>query len=417
MTAPSLTAGSAEFRRSETLRLLSRNRPEAGSAEREAADFLETGSLRYQLSPAPKLFAVVTGGGDAAATEETASVQAEVQKGVTALEHGDFAAAEQHFGAALKLDPSLSEVRANLGLAYYASHDYVKAIPEFQTALRQNPSLQTAKSFLPLSLAAVGNCAKAIPGLKSEFSTNPNLKLRRVLGLSLLKCQIEGREQPQADTTAQKLLAEFPTDPDVLYTAGGLYGKMSSAIYLRLMKVAPHSARTYQMMASVAATDGNWKKAIDAYRQALRIDPGLEGAHLQIAVLLLTHSPDPNAWHEALIELNDELKINPSSAEAEYEIGEAYRKHGQLNPAVAAFQRSLQFDPAAVPARIGLAKALRSLGKKQDALATLEPARKMAPDDPDVHFLLAAIYRSLGRSADARAETEAFERLQKSPQP
>ncbi|MGH9433052.1 MAG: tetratricopeptide repeat protein [Terriglobia bacterium] len=294
---------------------------------------------------------------------------------------------------------------------------YTSAVPEFQTALKQNPSLQTAKSFLPLSLAAVGDCSKAVPGLKNEFSTNPNLKLRRVLGLSLLKCQIETGQQPEADVTAQNLLTAYPDDPDVLYAAGGLYGKMSSQIFLQLMKVAPHSARTYQMMASVAATDGNWRKAIDAYRQALRVDPGLEGAHLQIAILMLTHSPDPNAWQQALTELNDELKLDPASAEAEYEIGEVHRKHDQLNQAVAAFRRSLQLDPSAVPTRIGMAKALRALGRKEDALAVLEPARKAAPDDPDVHFLLASIYRSLGRTAEARAEVEAFERLQKSPQP
>jgi len=343
-----------------------------------------------------------------------ASAQAEVQQGVTALEHGDFPNAEQHFSAALKIDPSLSEVRANLGLAYYANHQYAKAIPEFKTALQQNPSLQTAKSFLPLSLAATGNCPDAIPGLDREFSSNPNLKLRRVLGLSLEKCLIQTGKQAQADAAAQKLLAEYPNDPDVLYTAGELYGKLSSEIYLRLMKVAPHSARTYQVMASVAATDGNWRRAIDENRLALRMDPGLEGAHLQIAILLLTHSPDPNAWREALAELNDELKINPRSAEAVYEIGEVERKHAQLNHAVAAFRRSLQLDPGAVPTRIGLTKALLSLGKKEESLAALEPARQAAPNDPDVHFLLASVYRSLGRTTESQAEMQVFERLQKS---
>ena len=355
---------------------------------------------------------------NATATKVTSATaqaaQAEAQKGVTALRQGNFPAAEQHFTAALKINPGLSEVRANLGLTYYADHQYTKAIPEFKTALQQNPSLQTAQWFLPLSLAASGDCSQAIPGLNREFSSNPNLKLRRVLGLSLEKCLIQTGNQAQADAAAQKLLAEYPNDPDVLYTTGELYGKLSSQIYLRLMNVAPHSARTYQVMASVAATDGNWKGAIDEDRQALRIDPGLEGAHLQIAILLLTHSPDPNAWHEALAELDDELKINPGSAEAVYEIGEVERKHAQLNQAVTALRRSLQLDPGAVPARIALTKALLTLGRKQEALAALEPARHAAPNDPDVHFLLASVYRSLGRTAESKAEMQVFERLQKS---
>lgn len=182
---------------------------------------------------------------------------------------------------------------------------------------------------------------------------------------------------------------------------------------MRLMKVAPHSARAYQLTASVAAASGNWKGAIESYQQALHVDPELQGAHLQIAILMLTHSHEPGAWLQAMTQLKEELKVNPSSSEAEYEIGEAYRKHGHLNKAVAAFQRSLQFDPAAVPTRLGLAKALLALGKKQQALATLAPAQKAAPGDPDVHFLLAQLYRSLGRPADARAEIRIFQRLQK----
>jgi len=181
------------------------------------------------------------------------------------------------------------------------------------------------------------------------------------------------------------------------------------------MKVAPNSARTYQVMASVAASDGNWKGAIDAYRHALKLEPTLQGAHLQIAVLMLTHSQEPDAWRQAQTELNEELKVDPTSAQAEYEMGEVYRKHAQLEPAVTAFRRALALDPAAVPARLGLAKALRQLERPREALEALEPARDSAPDDPAVHFLLAQIYRDLGRTAEAQQEEAKFKQLQPTP--
>ncbi len=346
---------------------------------------------------------------------QQAGASAEVQAGVAALKQGDFASAEQHFETALKTDPGLAEVRANLGLAFYVDRRYPQAISQFREALKQNPSLQTPKSFLPLSLAAIGNCSEAMGGLSQEFDLSANPRLRRVLGLSLLKCRMQSEDSAGASETAAKLLASYPDDPDVLYTAGQLYTRLSNLVYLRLMKVAPHSARTYQLTAAAAAADGNWRGAISAYRQALQIDPNLEGAHLQIAILILTHSQQPGAWTQALAELRDELRIDPTSAEADYEIGEVYRKHNQLNQAVAALDRSLQFDPSAVPTRISLAKALRSLGKKQDALASLEPAQKSAPDDPDIHFLLAQLYRELGRNAEARAQILEFQRLQKGP--
>ena len=337
-------------------------------------------------------------------------VQGEVRLGMEALRQGNLTAAEQHLSAALKIDPSLTEVHANLGLAYYADHQYRQAISEFQEALRRDPALETAKSFLPLSLAAVGDCAEALPGLEREFTSNSDPKLRRVLGLSLERCSMGAGKEAEADQAAQKLLAAYPDDPDVLFAAGQLYGRLSSETYLKLIKVAPNSARAYQVMGSVAASDGNWKAAIDAYRHALKLEPTLQGAHLQIAVLTLTHSQEPDAWRQALVDLNEELKVDPTSAQAEYEIGEIYRKHAQLEEAVPAFRRALQLDPAAVPARLGLAKSLRQLDRKREALEALEPARDS--DDPGVHFLLAQIYRDLGRAVEAQDEEAKFKKLQ-----
>jgi len=371
--------------------------------------------MKRQVAGCVLLFFLLSGAGFS--QESSAAAQAEVEQGLGALKSGNFSAAEQHLAAALKLDPTLAEVRANLGLAYYADRQYRKAAAEFKEALGRDPSLQTAKSFLPLSLAAAGSCDEALPGLKREFTSNPDLKLRRVLGLSLERCAVAVGDGAEANQAAQKLLADYPDDPDVLYAAGQLYAKLSSELYLRLMKVAPNSPRSYQVMGSAAAADGNWKGAIDAYRQSLQLEPTMQGLHLQIAILLLTHSPDPNAWQQALTELSEELKVDPTSAEAEYEVGEVHRKHGQLDEALPAFRRALQLDPAAVPARLGIAKTLRQLGRKQEALTALEPARDAAPDDPDVHFVLAQIYRDLGRAAEAQKETAAFQRLQKAPHP
>jgi tetratricopeptide (TPR) repeat protein len=350
-------------------------------------------------------------------SSQSASAQTEVQEGLQALQRGEFAKAEQRLSSALNSDPNLpdaAQVLSNLGVAYYADHQYAKAVEAFQQALSRDSSLETARSFLPVSQAAAGDCAAAKPGLEREFGSNPDLKLRRILGLSLERCAIEASDEMKADEVTQKLLAAYPDDPDVLFTAGQLYGRLSSEVNLKLLKVAPGSPRTYQLMASVAAAEGNWQGAIDAYRKALRVAPNLQGAHLEIAILMLTHSPDPNAWRQAIDELKEELKADPTSAQAEYEIGEAYRKHNELEPAIAAFHRAIQLEPEAVEARLGLAKALRELGRKSDALAALEPARKSAPDNPDVHFVLSQIYKDLGQTAEAQSELAVFQRLRDS---
>src|SRR5215472_15650893 len=79
----------------------------------------------------------------APAQEHPAPAQAEAQQGAEAFERGDFAAAERHFSRPLDADSSLAEVRANLGLAYYADHKYAEAVEAFRQALKQDPSLST----------------------------------------------------------------------------------------------------------------------------------------------------------------------------------------------------------------------------------------------------------------------------------
>jgi tetratricopeptide (TPR) repeat protein len=189
-----------------------------------------------------------------------------------------------------------------------------------------------------------------------------------------------------------------------------MYGDFSSRAYLKLIRVAPHSARGYQVVGQVAASDGDWHRAIEAYWHALEADPTLPGVRVALAVQLLLHSPNPNAWKEALDVLNDEVKMNPQSAEAQYEIGEVYRKHDDPEQAMAAFRRALAIDPSFVQARLELAKVLREHDDKRQALTILEPARQS--DNAAVHFLLAQLYRDMGRADEARREQARFRELQ-----
>ena len=147
---------------------------------------------------------------------------------------------------------------------------------------------------------------------------------------------------------------------------------------------------------------------------AMADDPRIPGVHLNLAIQLLLHSPDPEAWKEALENLNAEQKLSPADSDVYFEMGEAYRKHGQTQEAMASFREALRLRPGMVEARLGLAKALREQGMKEEAVNVLEPARKTDPDNAAVHFLLAQLYHDLGRASEAEAEVAAFQRLQPS---
>lgn len=349
----------------------------------------------------------------AARGQNPLSVQAEIENGLAAMKKGHFSQAEIDFSAVLKADPDLADVRADLGLAYYADHQYSKAIRELRLALKKDPKLQSAKMILPMSLAAANRCTEAEPGLEEVFSSIPKAEFQRMAGLNLQHCLIDDGKEVEANLITQQLLQKFPDDPDVLYEAGQFYGKISSSIYRHLMHADPSSARAYQVQGDVADSIGNWKEALILYREALKQEPTLHDVHLKIAIILLDHSSDPRAWREALQELRAELRVSPGSAKAEYEIGEVYRTHNQPRNAIPALQRSIQSDPTAIPPRISLAKALRQTGQSREALHVLIPAERTDPKDASIHYLLAQIYHEMGDAARANREFATFRSLQR----
>ena len=374
------------------------------------------GTCRQKIKLACLGMAICLLGSAAGLSAETPSsaTQQEVQKGLDALRQGNYASAEKSFVAALQASPARWDVHLDLGLSYYHQQKFSQAISELQTVLQHDPSQQTAKAYLLSSLAATGRCAQAKSGLEQEFGLDQDPKQKRLLGLTLLHCLVEADEPAEAEVVSSRLVAQFPDDPDVLYEAGRFYGSLSSELLLHLMDVAPNSGRFFQAMGDGAAANGDWQKALAAYRQALRVQPSLPEVRQQIATLLLEHSTDPMAWREALNYLNEELKVYPGNAQAEYDIGEVYLRHGQLNPATAALERAVQLNPVFVRARVELAKALRIEGKTREALAVLEPARRIEPNNPSVHYLLAQLYRALGEKAEADREQNVLERLQSS---
>jgi tetratricopeptide (TPR) repeat protein len=344
-------------------------------------------------------------------------VQSDLRQGMDALQRGEFGSAEQHLSRVLKARPGLSEVRANLGLAYYADHRYADAVQAFSQALKENASLATAREFLPLSLAGANRCPEAVPGLRRQFASGSDEKLRRIQGLSLQRCLVESGQQAEADQVMQELLAKYPDDVDVLYEAGQMYAKLSSSLYLRLMQIAPHTVRGYQLMGEVSAAQNDWPAAIRSYRQAAKLEPKQPGLHLRLAELMLEHPGSPDDWKQAVEDLKAELEIDPTSADAEYEIGEAYRKHDELEDAEPALRKAIALDPRLPEPRLALAKVLRADHHAQEALSILEPARAAAPDNAAVHFLLAQLYRDVGRTSDAEKEMNAFQRLQPEREP
>ena len=174
------------------------------------------------------------------------------------------------------------------------------------------------------------------------------------------------------------------------------------------MRSAPSSYQVHELNAEALETQGKWSDAEAEYREVLKKDPQVPGMHYRIARLLLSAPPatttNADAKAAARRELEEELKIDPNNAGAEYVLGELARQEGKDQAAIDHFSRAGKLDAGFADAFIGLGRTLLTDNRAADAIAPLETAVKLNPDSPIAHFNLATAYSRTGRKEDAARE-------------
>jgi tetratricopeptide (TPR) repeat protein len=162
----------------------------------------------------------------------------------------------------------------------------------------------------------------------------------------------------------------------------------------------------YVAIARLAQVDGDLAGAVDAFAQAVRLDPNEARIHVELAGTYAA----AERGDEAFAELVAALLIDPRDAQAHAAIGQLFMDSGRDDEAVAAFVRALQLTPDRYEIRYALATALTRLGRTDDAtrhFAAFERARRdtlerRRRDIAQEVERQEAIRRGLARQDDAR---------------
>ena len=255
-----------------------------------------------------------------------------------------------------------------------------------------------------VQLALDGSCTEAMPLLKQAMPEVKDRDLKRKVGKGGVRCSMLLNQPSDATRFLEWLQREFPRDPDILFLAVHVFSDLASFNSQALMNTAPDSQEVIQLNAENFEKQGDLQKAIAEYRVLLQRTPGMPGIHYRIGGLILAQPPSATSAEEAGKEFEEELKIYPRNAGAEYYLGEIARQADKLPEAIEHFSRSTNLYPAFAEAYFGLGRCLLDSGKPKDAVGPLETAVKLAPDNPTIHFSLATAYQRLGRTDDAVRE-------------
>jgi len=333
------------------------------------------------------------------------------QQGEKALSAGHYAEAEEAYEKLRRLDPGIAEVHGRLGLIYFQQGKFEQAVPALRQALKLKPSLPNTDILLAMSLSELGKYQEALPGLEKGFHQSADPALKRMSGLQLQRAYTGMAQDNKAVEVTLELARLYPEDPEVLYHASRLAANYAYLMLVKLSQKAPSSVWTVQSKGEAFESQGNLDAAIAQYRKVLELDPRRPGIHYRLGRVLLSRSQESSSRAEAAKEFGEELRIDPTNANAAYELGEIFRKSGEPDKAIERFESAVKYYPDFEEAEIGLGRVLIDLGKPDLALPHLRKALSLNAENEVTYYRLSQVYRALGNAAEQKKALAEFRRL------
>lgn len=337
-------------------------------------------------------------------------------------QEGEKALAEQRYDEAARayekvreLAPNTAEAHARLGLIYFLQGRFEQAAPALRQALKLKPLLPNTDVLLAMSLSELGQYQEALPALQKGFKRTTDPALRRASGLQLQRAYTGLRQDDKAVEVALELTRLYPKDPEVLYHAGRLFANYAYLSTVKLAEVAPDSLWLRLASGEAYESQGRLDVAIREYKEVLSLQPNRPGVHYRIGRALLARAKqstdDTVSEPEALKEFEEELRLDPTNANAAYESGEIHRRSARFDRAAELFSQAVKYYPDFVDALVALGRTLVSLGKAGEALAPLGKAVALDAANEVAWFQLAQAQRALGNAAEQQKAVAEFQRL------
>ena len=213
---------------------------------------------------------------------------------------------------------------------------------------------------------------------------------------------------------------------------GGLLLIVLSFSATQTAHAQPSTAESFVAEGNRLAQERQYDKAVDAFKQALRIDPEMAAAHLGLgstyhnmgrladALGPLTAAvglePQNAVAHlnlgitlaalrrpeDAMIELNEAKRLNPQSARIHNEVGNVlHNSFAQMDGALAAYQEAARLDSSVPAVHHNIGLMLMRLGRFGQAIQPFIDALRLDPDYRNAQYHLSHAYTQLGRYDEA----------------
>ena len=311
----------------------------------------------------------------------------------------------------VSLDAKNINAQANLGVLLFFQGNNAEAIPHMRAAMELRPDLWKIEALLGIAEKRTGDPLRARGHLEEAFPKLDDQKIQIQAGLELIEIHSASAQLDKAAAVAAKLVDLAPQNPQILLAAYQISRQTMYRSLLSMMLTAADSAEMHMIMGGELGREGDHASAIAQYREALRLNPMLPGAHFELAEQLRT-SPDKALNEQAEGEYNAAIRVNQYDELSWRQLGAIIAAKGEFKTAEEHYRRALALQPNDSDAKTGLAIVFISTNRQNEAMPLLESAVKDDPTNIVAHFRLSGLYRRAGRNTDAERELDTFRHYQ-----
>jgi len=277
---------------------------------------------------------------------------ARVRLGELLFESGDIDQSRQAFEAAIRRDPRLASAHLGLGRVLGAAGDWPRAVQSFNQACNLAPQYAAAHYALAMAYKKLGDESKMREQLQIYY-------------------RAKELPQPAEDRLISEVKSLYMGGLSQFAKASGLMreGKTKEAIaeFESALRVNPRMVMAHVDLIALYGERGQIQQAAEHYRSAVALDPGWSEAYYNWGLIQVRQ----NKRDKGISAFNDALRINPHYAEAHIQLGALLDGSTRSKDAQLHFRLALDDNPASREARFLLGRSLILTGEYNEAIAQL----------------------------------------------
>lgn len=277
-------------------------------------------------------------------------------------------------------------------------------MPGVRAQSHSAPASADAEVHRGVQLVETGRCREALPLLERGIPRVTDKALRYQAQMSAVRCAMAINNEQVAADNLFRLQRESPGNPEILYWETHIFSEMGMRAAHELQTQHPNSYQMRRLEAESLESQGKNQQAAAIYRAILKDHPKVAGIHYHLGQIDLAEAGDSGSTDAAQQQFEDELKIDPTNASAEFILGELARRKGDWNLAIPHFTRATHLDAGFSEAYLALGMSLTGAGKYAEAKPVLEHYVQLEPNDPSGHYQLAVADARTGDQAGARQQ-------------